>query len=121
MSVRYRQLASVPAAGGLGVLGIFFVAWGFSPPSNFFLLCFPLSCTQVRQHPAEVEIAHVSSWKTRRLMVGVCFFRCFSSLDEEALYWYIRLKVRQLQLHLQYLSPGLGCDTRLLWVFLSLV
>lgn len=121
LDVRYPQLGSVPAAGGFGVLGIFLFAWGFFPPSNFFLLCFLLSCTQGRQLPAKVEIAPVSCWKTRWLMVGMSFFRCLSSLDEEALPWSIRLKVRLLHLHFQDLSPGLGCDTHPLWVFLSLV
>lgn len=121
MYVSYPQLGSMPAAGGFGVQGICFVCLGFFPRTATFLLCFPFSCTQGRQLPAEVEIAPMSSWKTRRLVVGMCFFRCLSSLDEEALHWYIKLKVRLLQLHFQDLSPSLGCYTHPLWVFLSLI
>lgn len=102
----------MPTAGGFAVLGIFLFVF-FHPASSFFCVfcCFAQG---VRQLPAEVETAHVSNWKTRRLMMDVCFFRCLNSFDEEGLLRCIRLEVRLLQSHWEDLSPGLGYNTYLL-------
>lgn len=53
--------------------------------------------------------------------MDVVFFRCLNSFDEEGLLRCTRLEVRLLQSHLEDLSPGLGYNTYLLWVFRNLV
>lgn len=102
LSVRYPQLGSVLTAGGFGGLA------GF-----LFVVVFCKGGGGVVFSTQQLEDSEAGDRSV--------LFRCLNSFGKEALVRCIRPKVRALRSHLEDLSPGLGCDTNLLWVSGSLV